>query len=455
MDYIIVLGGGESGLWSALLAKREGMRVFVSDSGILRDEVRALLDENDVAYEEGAHILPDLEKASAVIKSPGIPDTAAVISRCVQAGLPILSEPEFAARYVGDSQLIGITGSNGKTTTTSLTAYLLRACGYDAVACGNIGTSLAQCVVRDPHKYYVMELSSFQLDHMYDAQMHIAALLNVTPDHLDRYDHSLDNYADAKWRVFQNQTEQDFCILNHDDPVSQSLLGRHAALASQCLTFSMTDPSATAYYDGGFIHLHINGGRLATLDYREMQLKGEHNAANVMAGCLILLGLGAEKCFVERTVQEALNAFAGIEHRMEPVGVWRGITFINDSKATNIDATHYALGAMPDHRTILILGGTDKGNNYNDIRALVEQKCKALIYLTVDSKKLHSAFDTLPIPAYDVRSMQDAFQVLKSLETKEGDQFLLSPACASFDLFKSYEHRGKCFKEQFQVLKSK
>lgn len=448
MDYIIVLGGGESGLWSALLAKQQGARVLLSDSGTLLPEARDLLIKNDVPYEEGGHTLPDLKHATAVIKSPGIPDTAPVVRRCEEAGIPILSEPEYAARFVGDSTLIGITGSNGKTTTTTLTAYLLRACGLDAIACGNIGTSLARCVASDPHRYYVIELSSFQLDHMYHTRLHVAALLNVTPDHLDRYEHSLDKYADAKWRVFQNQTPGDLHILNLDDPISRQLVERSPALHSQELTFSVEDESATAYYRDGVLHFLLNNGSTAAIDYSRMQLKGEHNAANVMAACLVLRALGADQSLSDGTVQKALDHFAGIPHRMEPAGVWRGITFINDSKATNIDATHYALGAMKDHRTILILGGTDKGNDYTQILPLVQQKCKTLIYLTTDSQKLHTAFDTLPIPAYDVRSMAEAFGILDRIETEEGDTFLLSPACASFDLFHNYEHRGDCFKAE-------
>ncbi len=452
MDYIIILGGGESGLWSALLAQKQGSRVLLSDSGMLSTKTRELLAQSHIPYEEGGHLLPDLEQATAVIKSPGIPDTAPVVLRCREAGVPILSEPEYAARFAGTSTLIGITGSNGKTTTTTLTAYLLRACGLDAIACGNIGTSLAHCVASDPHDYYVIELSSFQLDHMYDTDLRVAALLNVTPDHLDRYDHSLDKYADAKWRIFRAQTPDDLHIINLDDPITRQLIDRSPALCSREYTFSLKDDRATAYYRDGIIRIHTDRDTTAELDFADMRLKGEHNAANVMAACLILSALGVQTALRDGTVQKALNHFAGIPHRMEHVGTWHGVTMINDSKATNIDATHYALGAMAPASTILILGGTDKGNDYNDILPLVRQKCKALIYLTTDSQKLHATFDPLPIPAYDVRSMPEAFERLRLLDTKPGDTFLLSPACASFDLFHNYEHRGDCFRDEARKL---
>ena len=453
MEYTIVLGGGESGLWSALLAKKLGHRVLLSDSRTLPPATKEILDQNEIPYEEGGHRLPDLEKAARAVKSPGIPLDAEVVLRCRAAGAEVVSEPEFAFPHIGRSTFVGITGSNGKTTTTTLTASLLRAVGRDAIACGNIGISVARCLVRDPHDIYVTELSSFQLDNMEHARAHVAALLNITPDHLDRYHHSLEEYADAKGRVFRNQTRDDFHIYNLDDPVTAALLRRMPGRLSVPLTFSVKDPTATAYYDGREILLRLFGEETVTIAYHRLQLKGSHNAQNVAAACLILIALGVREPFRDGTIQKALEEFSGIEHRMEPAGVWHGVKFINDSKATNIDSTHYALGAMPDHSTVLFLGGTDKGNDYEEIFDLVAAKAVALIYLTKDSKKLHATFDRLPIPAYDVLSMEEAFEVItRRLALREGQIVLLSPACASFDLFRNYEHRGQVFKEYVRNL---
>lgn len=448
MEYTIVLGGGESGLWSALLAKRLGHRVLLSDSRALTPATKEILTKREIPFEEGGHLLPGLEKATRAVKSPGIPLDAEVVLRCRAAGVEVVSEPEFAFPHIGKSVFVGITGSNGKTTTTTLTAYLLRASGRDAVACGNIGVSVARCLVQDPHDIYVTELSSFQLDNMEHTRAHVSALLNVTPDHLDRYHHSLEEYADAKGHVFRNQTREDFHVYNLDDPNITALLGRIPPRFSTPLTFSVKDPSATAYFDGRMISIQMPSGRRAEIDFDKLLLKGSHNAQNVAAACLILVGLGVEDQFFDGRIQSALESFTGIEHRMEPAGTWHGVKFINDSKATNIDSTHYALGAMPDGHTVLFLGGTDKGNDYNDIFDLVSRKVKALIYLTKDSKKLHATFDRLPIPAYEALGMEEAFEIVtQKLSLGEGDVVLLSPACASFDLFKNYEHRGEVFKD--------
>lgn len=448
MEYTIVLGGGESGTWAALLAKRLGHRVLLSDSNTLRDATRDLLIQNGVRIEERGHSLPDLERASRVIKSPGIPDSAAVVQRCVDAGVPVISEIEFAAAHVGNSTLIGITGSNGKTTTTTLTAHLLEACGIDAVACGNIGLSLAQCLVREPHKVYVMELSSFQLDHMYDTHLHISVLMNITPDHLDRYEHQLDLYADAKGRVFRNQTDEDYAITFADDPETARMLERREPNPATALTFSLASRETAAYLDGETIHIRLREGEESLIDYSKLQLQGPHNACNVMAACLVVHAMGLDHALSDGTVTKALEHFTGIEHRMELARLLHGVKYINDSKATNIDATRHALEAMPDGRTILFLGGTDKGNDYEEIKELVARKCKGLIYLTTDSKKLHRTFDPLPMPSFDATSMEEAFVILRSLHPHEGDVVLLSPACASFDLFKNYEDRGRAFKEE-------
>lgn len=453
MEYTIVLGGGESGTWAALLAKRLGHKVLLSESNTLRDATRDLLIQSGVQIEERGHTLPDLERAARVIKSPGIPDDTPVVRHCEEAGIPVISEIEFAAAHVPPgSTLIGITGSNGKTTTTTLTAHLLQACGIDAIACGNIGTSLAQLLVREPHKVYVLELSSFQLDHMYDTHLHVAALMNITPDHLDRYDHSLERYADAKGRIFRNQTDEDYAITFADDEETTKMLQRRDDNPALPLTFSLRRSDTDAFLDGETIRIPLTDGRELSIQTADLSIKGPHNACNVMAACLILRAMQLDHFLEDGTVERALRSFTGIEHRMELTRVLHGVSYINDSKATNIDAARHALESMPDGHTILILGGTDKGNDYREILPLVQAKCKALIYLTTDSTKLHHTFDALPIPSFDVTGMEEAFVILHHCHPMEGDVVLLSPACASFDLFKNYEERGKCFKEQVAKL---
>lgn len=446
--HIIILGAGESGISSALLAKREGYTVFVSDYGTISDHHKKLLTAEDIPYEEGGHQLPTLSQEATIIKSPGIPDTAPVILKCKEMGATIISEIEFAARFIHKS-LIAITGSNGKTTTTSLIHYVLQQLGEPAIACGNIGYSLARVANEYPEHIPVMELSSFQLDYMFHTHIHIALLLNITPDHLDRYHYRIEEYADSKGRIFQNQTSDDFAILNADDPLTRALLLRLPQIKAQILYFSSEKKDADAYYDGQFIRFKDG----TTFDFTTLALKGDHNAQNVMAACLALHAYGIP--LHQPEVLKALQAFKGIQHRMEPLGMWRGVSFINDSKGTNLDATKHALGAMPDGKTILIAGGTDKGNDYHEILDLVKQKCKAFIYLTKDSKKLHATFDALGLPTTDALSMPEVFQQISQLNLDEGDVVLLSPACASFDLFHSYEDRGEQFTQCFRDLEDR
>lgn len=444
MAYTIVLGGGESGLWAAALAAQKGHKVLLSDNAKLSDESKTFLHEHHIPYEEGGHILPDLAEATQVVKSPGIPDKAPVIQRCVELGVSVISEIELAFRYIGDSQVIAITGSNGKTTTTSLISHILRENGIDAIACGNIGTSLAQCVVRDPHKVYVVELSSFQLDHMYDFRADIAVLTNITPDHLDRYEYALEKYADAKGRVFRNQKPGDLAIYFREDLVTADMLARRESpLESEVQTFGLDKVLQGAYVDGRCFCVRL-GDKSYDIDYSQMPLQGIHNVYNMMASTLVALRMGLEI----QGIEQALHTFKAVEHRMEPVAVIDGVRYINDSKATNIDSTHYALSAMPDHKTVILLGGTDKGNDYNMIYDLVSAKAKALIYLTTDSEKLHRTFDRLGLPTIDAHSVTEALDFVETLDLEEGDVVLLSPACASFDLFKNYEHRGRVFKEE-------
>ena len=444
MAYTIVLGAGESGLWAAALATRKGDKVLLSDNASLSDESKTFLHEYHIPYEEGGHILPDLSEATQVVKSPGIPDKAPVIRRCVELGIPVISEIEFAFRYIGDSRVIAITGSNGKTTTTSLITHILRENGIDAIACGNIGLSLAQCVVRAPHKVYVVELSSFQLDHMYDFRADIAVLTNITPDHLDRYEYTLEKYADAKGRVFRNQKPGDLAIYFREDPITSEMLSRRPSpLVSEIQTFGLGEDSRGAYVDGTYFCVRL-GDRSYKIDYTQMPLRGVHNVYNMMASTLVALRMGIDI----KGIEQALHTFKAVEHRMEPVAVIDGVRYINDSKATNIDSTRYALSAMPDRKTVILLGGTDKGNDYNMIYDLVSAKAKALVYLTTDSEKLHRTFDRLGLPATDALSVSEALDFVETLDLEEGDVVLLSPACASFDLFKNYEHRGRVFKEE-------
>lgn len=443
---IIILGAGESGISSALLAKHEGHAVFVSDYGTISDHNKKLLSKHNIPYEEGGHTLPTLSETFIIVKSPGIPDTAPVIKKCIEVGAKIISEIEFAAPYI-QNELIAVTGSNGKTTTTSLINHLLQQVGIPSIASGNIGYSLARVALEEPNKQPVIELSSFQLDHMYQTRIHIALLLNITPDHLDRYGYKIENYADAKGRIFQNQTAKDYAILNADDPMTIELEKRMPEVKAQKLYFSTKDEDTEAYFDGKIIHFKSG----ADIDFSTLQLKGDHNAQNVMAACLALQAFGID--LSNHNVLEALQSFHGIQHRMEHIGAWKGITFINDSKGTNLDATMHALSAMPEMKTILLIGGTDKGNDYSEIFDLVKSKCKGLIYLTKDSKKLHATFDPLELPTMDALSMDEAYRQIQQLNLEEGDVVLLSPACASFDLFKNYEDRGEQFTNQFHILK--
>lgn len=443
MAYTIVLGGGESGVYAALLARKNGDEVLLSDRGTLKEEVRTLLSQHGVVCEEGGHLLPRLEHADQVIKSPGIPDTAPVIMRCLEAGVPIISEIEYAYRYKGDSRIIAITGSNGKTTTTSLVAHILKSAGIDAVACGNIGSAFARHIHHDPHEVYVVELSSFQLDHCYSFRPDVAILTNITPDHLDRYQYSLDLYADAKGRVFAAQTPQDLAIIFDSDPITKAMIERRKGLSAAIKRFALTSSPQLAAWTTGTSIAYATAAGSIMIDYSNLPLQGEHNLYNMMVAGLATMHFGVTPEQLER----ALKSFVAVEHRMEPVAVIDGVRYINDSKATNIDSTHYALAAMPDRRTVLMLGGTDKGNDYSMIYDLVKAKAKALIYLTTDNAKLHAAFDDLGLPTCDAGSMQQAFDFVATLPLSEGDVVLLSPACASFDLFNNYEHRGLCFKE--------
>ena len=416
---IVVLGAGESGTGAAILAKTKGFDVFVSDFGTISDPYRALLDQNGVQWEDGKHSEELILNANEVVKSPGIPLTAPLIRKLQAQHTPIISEIEFASRYT-DAKMICITGSNGKTTTTSLIYYILRNAGLNVGLAGNIGNSLALQVAREHHDYYVIELSSFQLDNMYDFKADIAILLNITPDHLDRYDFEFQNYVDAKFRITRNQTADDAFIYWAEDPVIDRELKR-------------LDLGATLYPYGFSCPNPLPVGE------DELALKGRHNVLNSMAATIAANVVGIRKGII----RESLKSFQGVEHRLQYVATVRGVRFINDSKATNVNSCWYALESMTTP-TVLILGGKDKGNDYSEIDDLVRSKCHTLVFMGLHNEKLHEHFDSFGLNIIDTNNLQDAIQGAYKA-AKEGDTVLLSPCCASFDLFKSYEDRGEQF----------
>ena len=443
---IAVLGGGESGVGAAVLAKVKGMDVWLSDFGNIADKYKARLDEYSINWEEGHHTEERILAADEVVKSPGIPDTAPIIQKIKAKNIPVISEIEFAGRYT-DAKMVCITGSNGKTTTTMLTYHILKDAGLNVGLAGNVGTSLAYQVATANHDVYVIELSSFQLDNMYDFKANIAVLLNITPDHLDRYNYEMQNYVNAKFRILQNQTKDDSFIYWEDDPVIAEQLN-HINVEAQMLPFSEhNEEGARAYCDGDTLVFNAAEGTDFEMPVDELALNGLHNLYNSMAA-----GLSASLLNIKKDViRKALSDFKGVEHRLEKVATVRGVSFINDSKATNVNSCWYALQSMTG-KTVLILGGKDKGNDYTEIEDLVREKCSALVYLGLHNEKLHAFFDRLGLPVADVQTgMQDAVEAAFKL-AKKGETVLLSPCCASFDLFKSYEDRGNQFKACVRTL---
>ena len=444
MKKIVVLGAGESGTGAAILAKTKGMEVFVSDMGEIAPMYQALLDQHHIAWESGKHTHELILNADEVIKSPGIPLTAPLVKQLIAQGTPIISEIEFAARYT-NAKMICITGSNGKTTTTSLVLDMLRRAGLDVGLAGNIGNSLALQVAQEDHAYYVIELSSFQLDNCYDFKADIAILLNITPDHLDRYDHLFQNYVDAKFRITQNQTEKDAFIYWSEDPVINREIARIQPQAT-LYPFGSNEQNV-AYTDGS--HLIINTkADVAPLrvPLNELSLKGKHNQLNSMAA-----GLAAQILNIHNDViRESLQQFAGVDHRLQYVTTVKGVRYVNDSKATNVNSCWYALESMTTP-TVLILGGTDKGNDYSEIDQLVKEKCHTLIFMGKDNEKLIQHFEPMGVKYISTNTLQDAVQAAY-LSAKEGDTVLLSPCCASFDLFKNYEDRGEKFMKAVRQL---
>ena len=438
MKRIVILGAGESGAGAAVLAKKEGFDVFVSDMSSIKDKYKKLMDDHGVEWEEGSHTEEKILNADEIIKSPGIPKEAPMIQKCMAKGIHIISEIEFAGRYT-NSKMVCITGSNGKTTTTSLIYHIFKNAGYDVGLAGNIGKSLALQVAEDPHKYYIIELSSFQLDNMYDFRANIAILLNITPDHLDRYEFEMQNYVDAKMRIIQNQTSEDSFIFWNDDPVIKKELDKYDIRAVKCPFSELKEKGSIGYIEEG--QYKIEYPTPFNMEQEELALRGKHNLYNSLAAGITadLAGVSNEK------IREGLKSFEGVEHRLEKAGRVRGVEFINDSKATNVNACWYALDSMRTP-TVLILGGKDKGNDYSEIFELVKEKCIGLVFLGVDNSKLHDAFDGFGIPIADVKNMKDCVDECVKM-AKPGSTVLLSPCCASFDLFKNMEDRGEQFKE--------
>lgn len=435
---IVVLGAGESGAGAAVLAKKEGFDVFVSDLSAIKPKYKEMLDSHAIRWEEGQHTESDILNADEVIKSPGIPDKAPIIQKLKAQGTPIISEIEFAGRYT-DAKMICITGSNGKTTTTLLTHHLLTEAGVDAGLAGNVGNSLALQVAENPHPVYVIELSSFQLDNMYDFKADIAILLNITPDHLDRYNYEMQNYVDAKFRIIQNQTEKDAFIFWNDDPIIAREIKKHHPKATLYPFAEIHEEGTKGYVENNQVIVETENGTF-TMEQDLLALTGKHNLYNSLASTIAakIMDIHDEK------IRASLKNFAGVEHRLEKVARVRGVDYINDSKATNVNSCWYALQSM---RTpvVLILGGTDKGNDYTEIEALVKEKVRALIFLGVDNRKLHTFFDNKIAQIEDAGSMEEAVNKAYRLAQK-GDTVLLSPCCASFDLFTCYEDRGDQFK---------
>jgi UDP-N-acetylmuramoylalanine--D-glutamate ligase len=441
---IVVLGAAESGVGTAILAKKQGLDVFVSDFGKIADKYKEELVKREIPYEEGGHSEAKILSATEVVKSPGIPDKAPIVKAVRAALIPVISEIEFASRYT-NAKMIGITGTNGKTTTTLLTHHILTKAGMNAGLAGNIGKSFAWQVAEEEHDYYVLELSSFQLDGCYDFKADIGILTNITPDHLDRYDYKLQNYVDSKFRICQNQTAADAFIYCADDALTMQEMQKMQP-AMKCFPFSIyKKENMCAFVENDHLHIQTNNQQL-TMSIHDLALQGKHNLYNSMAA-----GIAARILEIRKDqVRESFSDFENIEHRLELVTTVHGIDFINDSKATNVNSTWYALESM-DRPTIWIAGGVDKGNDYEALNELVKTRVKAIVCLGTDNQKIIDAFKDLVPVIIETGSAEEAVQTAYRLG-KKGDTVLLSPACASFDLFENYEERGRKFKAAVRAL---
>ena len=442
---IVVLGGGISGYGSAILAKKKGFDTFLTDMGKIAPKFKERLDEWGVEYEEGGHTEERILDANEVIKSPGIPDTAPIVVKIRERGIPVISEIEFAGRYKGVAKTICITGSNGKTTTTSLIFKIMSDAGRKVSLGGNIGESFAYSVATDKYFWHVLELSSFQLDGCFKFKADIGVLTNITPDHLDRYDYKLENYARSKMRITQNQGASDFFIYSADDNETNNMLAEmDDTLRARQLPFAINTAIASGDGDAileGHTFTATVGKKSVTIDTRKMQIEGMHNIYNAMSAALATLAAGIEPKQIKRSIYD----FSPVEHRLEPAGTANDIQWVNDSKATNVDSVWYALESMK-RPTVWIAGGTDKGNDYTPIKEFARRKVKALICMGVDNAKLVRDFQCIVPVIRDCHTFEEAMAAARD-EAKEGDTVLLSPACASFDLFRNYEERGRMFKE--------
>jgi UDP-N-acetylmuramoylalanine--D-glutamate ligase len=438
-DFVLVMGAAESGVGAALLAKKKGLKVFVSDKGKIEEKYKNVLLKAKIDFEEGVHSENYCLKATEVIKSPGIPDNAPLVKKLKELGTPVVSEIEFASRYT-KAGMICITGSNGKTTTTLLTHHILKRCGMNAGLAGNVGRSFAWQVAEKEFDYYVLEISSFQLDGMFDFRANTAILTNITPDHLDRYENRFENYINSKFRIINNQKATDHFIYCADDPVTIKELERRQINARK-LPFSIKQEihGEGAFLSGKEIIVRINKNEFR-MNIETLALQGKHNIYNSMAAAIVARVFDMHK----EVIKESMSDFQGVEHRLEFVAKIHGIEFINDSKATNVNSTWYALESMY-HPVIWIAGGLDKGNDYSELKELVKSKVKVLICLGVDNAKLHQEFGSMVDTIIDTSTAAEAVQTAYQLG-KPGDVVLLSPACASFDIFKNYEERGNQFK---------
>ena len=441
---LVILGGGESGVGTAILGKKKGYEVFVSDFGKIKGNYKEVLIINGIAWEEEKHTEDLILNADVVMKSPGIPDKSPIVKKLHDKGITVVSEIEFAAPFT-DATIIGITGSNGKTTTTMLTYHVLKSAGLNVGLGGNIGKSFAWQIADNKYDFYVLELSSFQLDGVVNFKPHIAIITNISPDHLDRYDYKYENYIDAKFRITMNQTEEDYLIYDADDEAIAEWLKTHTTKV-KLIPFSLTKTfSEGAYIKNNKMEISINQEEF-TMDTEYIALEGKHNMKNAMAATSVAKLMQIRKS----TIRESLSNFQGVEHRLEKVLKIQNIQYINDSKATNVNATYFALDSM-NTPTVWIVGGVDKGNDYNELMSLVREKVKAIICLGMDNKKIIDVFGNVVDMMIEVDNMSDAVQMAQRLSEK-GDTVLLSPACASFDLFESYEDRGKQFKQAVKNL---
>jgi UDP-N-acetylmuramoylalanine--D-glutamate ligase len=442
---LVILGGGESGVGTAILGKKEGYDVFVSDFGKIKEKYQNVLTEYKIPWEEEKHTEDLILNATVVMKSPGIPDKVAIVKKLREQQIPVISEIEFASQF-SDAITIGITGSNGKTTTTMLTYHLLKAAGLNVGLAGNIGKSYAKQVAENNFDYYVLELSSFQLDGIINYKPHIAILTNISPDHLDRYEYKYENYINSKFRITKNQTKDDYLIYDLNDEASINYIKTNPNIKTQLLPFSISEVvEKGAYLNKNTMIININEEEFS-METSQIALEGRHNLKNAMAAASVASLLKIRK----QTIRESLGNFQGVEHRLEKVLKVQNVQYINDSKATNVNATFFALDSV-NAPTVWIVGGVDKGNDYTELMALVNEKVKAIICLGIDNRKIIDAFRDVVDMMVEVDNMHDAVNTAKHL-TEKGDIVLLSPACASFDLFENYEDRGDQFKEAVRNL---